>query len=288
MSNKVHTARLSVFSNIFLVILKVIVGIISGSVSIISEAAHSAIDLVASLIAFFSVRVSNMPPDKEHPYGHGKIENVSGVVEGLLIIIAAIWIVYHSIHSLIANEPVQYLKWGVVVMIVSAVVNFFVSRRLYKVAKETDSIALEADALHLKTDIYTSVGVAAGIGLIWITGWHILDPVIAILVALIILSEAYNLIRSAFNPLLDNSLDQDEVDTITEIIGEFTNDCIGYHHLRTRKSGPYKYIDFHLEVPDNMTVKESHDLCDRLEERLKEKISAVDINIHVEPKSDCK
>lgn len=288
MSNKVHTARLSVFSNIFLVILKVIVGIISGSVSIISEAAHSAIDLVASLIAFFSVRVSNMPPDKEHPYGHGKIENVSGVVEGLLIIIAAIWIVYHSIHSLIANEPVQYLKWGVVVMIVSAVVNFFVSRRLYKVAKETDSIALEADALHLKTDIYTSVGVAAGIGLIWITGWHILDPVIAILVALIILSEAYNLIRSAFNPLLDNSLDQDEVDTITEIIGEFTNDCIGYHHLRTRKSGPYKYIDFHLEVPDNMTVKESHDLCDRLEERLKEKISAVDINIHVEPKPDCK
>ncbi len=288
MSNKVHTARLSVFSNIFLVILKVIVGIISGSVSIISEAAHSAIDLVASLIAFFSVRVSNMPPDKEHPYGHGKIENVSGVVEGLLIIIAAIWIVYHSIHSLIANEPVQYLKWGVVVMIVSAVVNFFVSRRLYKVAKETDSIALEADALHLKTDIYTSVGVAAGIGLIWITGWHILDPVIAILVALIILSEAYNLIRSAFNPLLDNSLDQDEVDTITEIIGEFTNDCIGYHHLRTRKSGPYKYIDFHLEVPDNMTVKESHNLCDRLEERLKEKISAVDINIHVEPKPDCK
>jgi cation diffusion facilitator family transporter len=288
LSNKVHTARLSVFSNIFLVILKVIVGIISGSVSIISEAAHSAIDLVASLIAFFSVRVSNMPPDKEHPYGHGKIENVSGVVEGLLIIIAAIWIVYHSIHSLIANEPVQYLKWGVVVMIVSAVVNFFVSRRLYKVAKETDSIALEADALHLKTDIYTSVGVAAGIGLIWITGWHILDPVIAILVALIILSEAYNLIRSAFNPLLDNSLDQDEVDTITEIIGEFTNDCIGYHHLRTRKSGPYKYIDFHLEVPDNMTVKESHNLCDRLEERLKEKISAVDINIHVEPKPDCK
>jgi cation diffusion facilitator family transporter len=288
LSNKVHTARLSVFSNIFLVILKVIVGIISGSVSIISEAAHSAIDLVASLIAFFSVRVSNMPPDKEHPYGHGKIENVSGVVEGLLIIIAAIWIVYHSIHSLIANEPVQYLKWGVVVMIVSAVVNFFVSRRLYKVAKETDSIALEADALHLKTDIYTSVGVAAGIGLIWITGWHILDPVIAILVALIILSEAYNLVRSAFNPLLDNSLDQDEVDTITEIIGEFTNDCIGYHHLRTRKSGPYKYIDFHLEVPDNMTVKESHNLCDRLEERLKEKISAVDINIHVEPKPDCK
>ncbi len=288
MSKKVNTARLSVFSNIFLVIMKITVGIISGSVSIISEAAHSAIDLVASLIAFFSVKVSNMPPDKEHPYGHGKVENISGVIEGLLIIVAAIWIVYHSIHSLIVNEPVQYLQWGIIVMGVSALVNFFVSRKLYKVAKETDSIALEADALHLKTDIYTSVGVALGIGLIWVTGWHILDPVIAIFVALIILWEAYNLIKSAFNPLLDNSLDQQEVDIITAIIEEFTNDCIGYHHLRTRKSGPYKYIDFHLELPDEMTVKESHNLCDRMEERLKEKFNSVDINIHVEPKSDCK
>jgi len=277
-----------VFSNIFLVVLKIIVGIVSGSVSIISEAAHSAIDLVASLIAFFSVRVSNLPPDKEHPYGHGKIENVSGVVEGLLIIIAAVWIVYHSIHSLIANEPVQYMQWGVVVMGISAIVNFFVSRRLYKVAKETDSIALEADALHLKTDIYTSIGVALGIGLIWLTGWHILDPIIAILVALIILTEAYNLIKSAFNPLLDFSLGADEVEIITKIIEEFTDDCIGFHHLRTRRSGPYKYIDFHLEVPDEMTVRESHNLCDKLEERLKEEISTVDISIHVEPNSDCK
>ncbi len=276
------------FSNIFLVVLKIIVGIVSGSVSIISEAAHSAIDLVASLIAFFSVRVSNLPPDKEHPYGHGKIENVSGVVEGLLIIIAAVWIVYHSIHSLIANEPVQYMQWGVVVMGISAIVNFFVSRRLYKVAKETDSIALEADALHLKTDIYTSIGVALGIGLIWLTGWHILDPIIAILVALIILTEAYNLIKSAFNPLLDFSLGADEVEIITKIIEEFTDDCIGFHHLRTRRSGPYKYIDFHLEVPDEMTVRESHNLCDKLEERLKEEISTVDISIHVEPNSDCK
>jgi cation diffusion facilitator family transporter len=288
LSNKVHTARLSVFSNIFLVVLKIAVGILSGSVSIISEAAHSAIDLVASLIAFFSVRVSNQPPDKEHPYGHGKIENVSGVVEGLLIIIAAIWIVYHSIHSLIANEPIQHLQWGVVVMGISAVVNFFVSRRLYKVAKETDSIALEADALHLKTDIYTSIGVALGIGLIWLTGWHILDPIIAILVALIILTEAYNLIKSAFNPLLDISLDTDEVEIITKIIEEFTDDCIGFHHLRTRRSGPYKYIDFHLEVPDEMTVRESHNLCDKMEERLKENISSADINIHVEPNSNCK
>jgi cation diffusion facilitator family transporter len=270
------------------VILKITVGIISGSVSIISEAAHSAIDLVASLIAFFSVRVSNLPPDKDHPYGHGKIENISGVAEGLLIIVAAVWIIYHSIHSLIANEPVQYLQWGIVVMIISAVVNFFVSRRLYKVAKETDSIALEADALHLKTDIYTSVGVAFGIGLIWLTGWHILDPVIAILVALFILIEAYNLIKTAFNPLLDFRLEPDEVEKITKIIDKFTDNCVGYHHLRTRRSGPYKYIDFHLEVPDKMTVRESHDLCDKLEEKLKEHIKSVDINIHVEPNSECK
>ncbi len=288
MSNKIHTARLSVFSNTFLVILKIIVGIASGSVSIISEAVHSAIDLMASFIAFFSVKVSDRPPDRNHPYGHGKVENVSGVVEGLLIIVAAVWIVYHSIYSILDNEPVQYLQWGIVVMGISAVVNLYVSRRLYKVAKETDSIALEADALHLKTDIYTSVGVAIGIGLIWLTDWHILDPIIAILVALIILAEAYKLIKTAIKPLLDISLEQDEINSITKIINKFVGNGIGYHHIRTRKSGPYKYVDFHLEVPDEMTVREAHNLCDRIEESIQRNINSIDINIHIEPNTNNK
>ncbi|NOX47237.1 MAG: cation transporter [Chlorobi bacterium] len=283
MNKKVKTARLSIFSNLFLIVIKIVVGILSGSVSIISEAIHSTIDLVASVIAFFSVKVSGLPPDKEHPYGHGKIENISGVVEGLLILVAAFWIVYEAIKKFVDHKPIDFLYLGIIVMSVSAIVNFFVSRRLYKVAKETDSIALEADALHLKTDIYTSVGVAIGMFIIWLTDLHVLDPVIAILVALIILKEAYSLIRNAYQPLVDVALPDEDLKLVDEILSGFMQGEISYHKVRSRKSGPYKYLDFHLNVPGDMSVKESHNLCDKIELGLKSKIAPLDINIHVEP-----
>ena len=283
MDIKVKTARLSIFSNLFLITIKVIVGILSGSVSIISEAIHSTIDLIASLIAFFSVRISGLPPDKDHPYGHGKIENVSGVIEGLLILVAAVWIVYEAINKMMDKEPIEFLYLAIAVMALSAIVNFFVSRRLYKVAWQTDSIALEADALHLKTDIYTSLGVAVGMLIIWITDLHFLDPIIAIAVALIILKEAYVLIKNAFHPLLDITLPEDDLKTIEKVLEKFQTRNITYHHIRSRKSGPFKYLDFHLNVPGNMSVHESHKLCDRIEKDLKQQINYLDINIHVEP-----
>lgn len=283
MDIKVKTARLSIFSNLFLITIKVIVGILSGSVSIISEAIHSTIDLIASLIAFFSVRISGLPPDKDHPYGHGKIENVSGVIEGLLILVAAVWIVYEAINKMMDKKPIEFLYLAITVMALSAIVNFFVSRRLYKVARQTDSIALEADALHLKTDIYTSLGVAVGMLIIWITDLHYLDPIIAIAVALIILKEAYVLIKNAFYPLLDITLPEDDLTTIEKVLKKFQTKNITYHHIRSRKSGPFKYLDFHLNVPGNMSVYESHKLCDRIEKDLKQQINHIDINIHVEP-----
>ena len=259
------------------------VGALSGSVSIISEAIHSTIDLVASVIAFFSVKVSGLPPDKEHPYGHGKVENISGVVEGLLIVVAAFWIMYEAIKKFVNHEPIQFVYLGIIVMSVSAIVNLFVSRRLYKVAKETDSIALEADALHLKTDIYTSLGVAVGMFIIWLTDMLILDPIIAVLVALIILKEAYSLIKNAFQPLVDVALPDEDLRLVEEILSTFMEGEISYHRIRSRKSGPYKYLDFHLNVPGDMSVMESHSLCDRIEVELKNKINLLDINIHVEP-----
>jgi cation diffusion facilitator family transporter len=283
LNKKVKTARLSIFSNLFLIIIKIVVGALSGSVSIISEAIHSTIDLVASVIAFFSVKVSGLPPDKEHPYGHGKVENISGVVEGLLIVVAAFWIIYEAIKKFVDHQPIDFLYLGIIVMSVSAIVNLFVSRRLYKVAKETDSIALEADALHLKTDIYTSMGVAIGMFIIWLTDLHILDPVIAIFVALIILKEAYNLIKNAYQPLVDVALPDEDLKLVEEILSKFMKGEISYHKVRSRKSGPYKYLDFHLNVPGDMSVKESHNLCDRIELELKSKINTLDINIHVEP-----
>jgi cation diffusion facilitator family transporter len=237
-------------------------------------------DLVAAVIAYFAVRISDRPADNEHPYGHGKFENVSGVIEAVLIFIAAIWIILEAIKKILHPEPVESLGLGFLVMFISAVVNWFVSRKLYKVAKATDSIALEADALHLKTDVYTSAGVAIGLLLIWITGLTYLDPIVAILVASLIIKESFTLLKNAYSPLLDTSLSPHEIKIIEQYL-EKTN--IHFHGLKTRKAGHFRFADLHLEMSESMTLKEVHDICDQIEEELKGKLKNLDINIHVEP-----
>lgn len=284
MDIKIKTARLSIFSNIFLIIIKVFAGLLSGSVSIISEAIHSGIDLIASAIAFFAVKISSKAPDKRHPYGHGKFENISGVIEGLLIFIAAFWIIYEAIHKLIHPSDVKFFLLAGSVMLTSAIVNYFVSRRLYKVARETDSIALEADALHLKTDVYSSLGVALGMLFIWLTGWHIFDPIFAIIVALFIMKESFNLVNNAFSPLLDTQVSDKEYALLyDEILELCTIKRVKFTRLRSRKSGPSHMIDFILLVEPNMTVKDSHEICDFLEEKIQALYIESDISIHVEP-----
>jgi len=280
MNRKVSIARLSVFSNIFLILIKLVVGIISGSVSIISEAIHSTMDLIASLVAFFSVRVSDSPPDREHPYGHGKIENISGVIEAILIFIAAIWIVYEAVHKIIAGGTVESIGYGSLVMLISALVNTIVSRQLYKVAKETDSLALEADALHLKTDVITSLGVALGLGLIWLTKLYYLDPIVAIIVAVFILFESFKMLKKAYIPLIDVALDASDLETIKSVIHELD---LHAHEIRSRKAGNYKFADMHLEMDPEIPLKKVHEICDQLELTLKKRIKNLDVNIHVEP-----
>lgn len=280
MNKKIKTARLSILSNTLLIILKLVVGIISGSVSIISEAIHSSMDLIAAIIAFFSVRISDTPADKEHPYGHGKFENVSGVAEAILIFIASFWIIFEALKKLVGHHPVEAPGLGVAVMLVSAVVNLIVSKRLYKVAKETDSVALEADALHLKTDVYTSIGVGVGMLLIWITNITLFDPIVAILVALFILREAFFLLRNAFFPLVDASLADSEIRIIRSVLEKRS---LRFHNLKTRKSGHYRFAELHLELPENLLLKEVHDVCDEVELELKSRITNLEISIHVEP-----
>jgi len=282
MNPKVKVARLSVLSNTLLITLKVAVGIISGSVSIISEAIHSAMDLVAALIALFSVRVSDNPPDSRHPYGHGKIENVSGVIEAILIFAAAIWIIVEAIKKLTGQEIMLEKIWiGSVVMIISASVNWVVSRKLYKVARETNSVALEADALHLKTDVYTSAGVALGLLLILLTDLKWLDPVVAILVALFIIKESFNLLRRAFWPLLDSAWSDEEIEDLKSRLNEMK---VNYHDLRTRVAGNYKFIDIHVEIPENESVGNAHRYCDMIENELTSVYENLTVTIHVEPK----
>ena len=282
MNKKVSIARLSIISNSFLIVMKLIVGLISGSISIISEAIHSFMDLLASIIAFFSVKISDSPADERHPYGHGKFENVSGVIEAVLIFVAAFWIIYEAVKKIANPGEIENISYGFIVMMISAIINFIVSRKLYKVAKETESIALEADALHLKTDVYTSAGVAMGLLLIWITGYHLLDPIIAILVALLILKESIELFLKAYSPLLDISLSEKELERIKSIINAHCTGRISFHDLRSRKAGNYNYIDFHLNLPENLTVKEAHQICDVIENDIKANLKNTEVTIHVE------
>lgn len=282
MNAKVKAARLSILSNTLLIIMKVVVGILSGSVSIISEAIHSSMDLIAAMIAFFSVKVSDNPPDSKHPYGHGKIENVSGVIEAFLILVAAALIITEAIKKLLGEDIVLEKLWlGSAVMAISAIVNIFVSRKLYKVARETRSVALEADALHLKTDVYTSAGVAAGLALILLTGIRWLDPIIAILVALFIIRESFELLRRAFWPLLDSAWDPYEVNNLEKKLNDMG---VSYHELRTRKAGNYRFIDIHVEIPENESVGNAHKYCDEIEDELMASFENLNATIHIEPR----
>lgn len=281
MNAKVSVARLSILSNTSLIVMKLVVGIISGSVSILSEAIHSSMDLVAAIIAFFSVKVSDNPPDSRHPYGHGKIENISGVIESLLIFVAALWIIIEAIKKLLGEKiELESVLLGSIVMCVSAIVNLFVSKKLYKVALATKSVALEADALHLKTDVFTSLGVAVGLALIMITGITWLDPVIAILVAVFIVREAYHLLAKAFTPLLDTAWSESEIE---ELKGKLESLKVNYHDLRTRVAGNYRFIDIHIQIPEDISVGKAHSYCDKIENMLKSFYENVTITIHVEP-----
>jgi cation diffusion facilitator family transporter len=282
MNAKAKVARLSLLSNTILIILKLTVGLITGSVSIISEAIHSTMDLLAAIIAFFSVKISDLPADDTHPYGHGKVENISGVIEALLILAASIWIVVEATKKIIHPEGIESVGIGFIVMFISSAINFIVSKKLYKVAKQEDSIALEADALHLKADVYTSLGVGVGLLLIWITNLDYLDPIVAILVAIFILKEAFELLKTAFNPLLDVKLSNEEIKIIKENIDEYSSVYCNFHDLKTRKSGRIRYIELHLVFPQDMSIKDAHDICDKIEHDIEKTLKYTQIMIHLE------
>ena len=279
---KSNAARLSVFSNAMLVALKLGVGVWIGSVAVLSEAIHSGIDLLAAVIALYAVRAADVPPDEEHPYGHGKVESISGTVEALLIFLAGLWIVYEAATGLVQGRRSSAVGWGVAVMGVSAAVNTLVSRHLFRVAEEHDSVALKADAHHLSVDVYASLAVFAGLGLVALTGWHPFDPLVAIGVGLLILHTAYGITKEAFSPLLDATLPQGEVAAVEEAI-RGDGRVRGYHHLRTRKAGSVRFVDFHLLLDDDLTLAESHRISHEVKDRVLAALPGAVVEIHVEP-----
>jgi len=281
-SLKQNTAQLSVIATSLLLILKLLIGMYTSSISIISEAVHSAVDLLATLIAYYAVRKSSSSPDADHHYGHGKFENLSGASEALLIITAALWIIYEAYEKYNhANFPV-YLEYGMIVMLVSIIVNYFVSRKMMIVAKQTRSPALEADALHLQTDIWTSGSILVGLFFLSLTGWSWIDSAIAIIVALVILKTGYSMIKKNISELTDISLPPNEEQLISEIINQH-DQVISLYQLRTRHSGSYRLIDMHLILDKHMPLNKAHAICDQLEATIKHQLGTCDVMIHLEP-----
>ena len=280
---KSKAAAVSITSNSLLILLKVVAGLLTGSISLIAEAIHSMIDLVAAIIAFISVRISDRPADTQHPFGHGKTENISGVVEAALIFIAAGIIIYEAAQRLINGKALELIQTGIGIMAVSIVVNMLVSRYLLKVSRETDSLALEADARHLTTDVITMAGVLVGLLIVWLTGLNILDPIVAILVALFIIKTAYDITKKSFGGLIDVKLPETEEAAIKSCIIEHYSDVVSFHRLRTRKAGSQRYIDLHLVMPKNESVEEAHQMCDHLEQSIKDRVPQTSVTIHVEP-----
>jgi len=283
---KTGAALLSVLSNTALVVLKTVVGIFTGSVSVLAEALHSGLDLVAALIAFFSVRIADQPADDDHPYGHGKVENLSGLIEALLISAAAVLIVKEALDKMHSGVEMKHIEWGIAVMVFSTVVNIAVSGVLFRTAKRTDSIALLADAEHLRTDVFTSIGVFAGLGLIKLTGHKIIDPIAAIAVAGLIFYISIKLIWEATTPLLDATLPRRDRERIDAILRGCDPQVVGWHKIRSRKSGSWRFIDLHLQVQSELTIREAHDLSREVEECIKRDLPRAQVLVHVEPAED--
>jgi cation diffusion facilitator family transporter len=283
-NKKIVAARLSIASNATLVLLKLIVGITSGSISILSEGFHSASDLLAAGIALMAVRIADLPPDERHPYGHGKAESLSGLAEALLIFVAAGYIVYEAINKIRAPHHATHssLNIGLLLMAFSAIINTVLSTHLFRIAEQTESLALKADAEHLRTDVITSIGVFVGLLLVRVTENNIFDPLTALVVALFILKTTWNLAKDALNLLLDERLPEGEEGKIRQILDQDSL-VLGYHKLRTRKAGAHRYADVHVQIDDNSTLIEAHQITEEIEDKIRAVFPSMSVSIHIEP-----
>jgi len=277
-----RAALISVVSNTVLVAAKIVVAVLSGSAALLSEALHSGLDLVASFIAWVSLRFAAPPPDREHPYGHGKWENVSAFLEGLLILGVALWVFYEAGQRLFAPVALKHVSLAMVVLGGSALVNLLVSQALKRAARRFDSVALDADATHLSTDVYTSVGALAGLGGYWLTGNHLFDTGAALGVGVIIFGIGLKVTHGALHGLLDTRLPAEEEDAVKQIVSRVAP-FLELKQIVSRKAGPVRYLDLTLTVCRWETLEEIHRLCDELEHRIEEHFPGARVFIHPEP-----
>jgi cation diffusion facilitator family transporter len=280
-----RAAAVSIFSNTALIALKVIAGLITGSVAIITEAIHSGVDLAASFIAYFSVRQAETPADAQHRYGHEKFENVAAAAEGVLILIGSGVIVYAAVRSLIEGPELESLGIGIGVVAFATAANLVTSTWLYAQARRTQSSALVADAAHLRTDAYTSLGVLVGLGLAQVTGAHWLDPAIALVIAGAIVVTGTRIVARSWGVLVDEALPADEQAAIREAIEAFAGrGVVGYHQLRTRRAGARRYVDLHVQFASGTSLEDAHGTAHALQDEIERRLpGGTDVLIHLEP-----
>lgn len=280
---QVRAAFVSVAAGLGILVFKFSAYLITGSVAILSDAAESVVNVVAANVALVSLVVAARPPDEGHPYGHGKAEYISGATEGALIFLAGGWILITAVLRLLQPVPLHSVDLGLAVLTVATVANYFTARFLMRVSREAQSMALEADARHLLADVWTSLGVLAGVGLLRLTGVQWLDPLVGGLVAVHVLKMGADVSRRAVGGLMDTSLPAQEEARIRDILNAHQEEIVSYHALRGRKAGNARFVDLHLVLHRTLSVGQAHGLCDHLEDHIRHELTGIDITIHVEP-----
>lgn len=284
--NPLQSAGLSLIVGMLVLGLKVLAFLLTGSVALYSDALESIVNVAAASVAFIALWVARQPTDQNHPFGHTKAEYFSAAFESMLIVVAAVLIIYEAGARLWSPVELHAIGWGVMVSLFASVINGMLAAYLLHIAKRTRSPAVKADGMHILSDVVTSAGVVLGIGLAWLTSWWILDPLLALLVAFNILWMGANLLRESVGGLMDEGMTEAELQPIQQIIADNMQGALQVHSLKTRRAGVLTFIEFHLVVPAMMTVQHSHDICDRLERALQRNTDEMQINIHVEPDSE--
>ena len=279
-------AVISVLAALATIALKGGAYLLTGSIGLLADALESLVNLVAALVALVALSVAARPADEDHAYGHTKAEYFSSGFEGALILIAAVSIVVAAARRLLVPVPIEDPGIGLAITALASVINFGVARVLFEAGRRYESITLEADAQHLMADVWTSVGVIVGVGAAALTGWHRLDAIVAIAVAIHVVGAGLRLLRRSMHGLLDTSLPEEMLATITGILDAHTGGGVRYHALRTRQAGARRFISFHILVPGDWTVQRGHDLLEEIEERIRTAVPNSVVDTHLEPVED--
>ena len=279
-------AWLSIAAAIATILLKGVAWKLTGSVGLLSDAIESVVNLAGAMMALWMLTLAALPADDDHAHGHGKAEYFSSAFEGFLILLAAVSIGYTAIDRLLNPQPLEAVGVGLLVSVVASIINFATARILLDVGKKRNSITLEADARHLMTDVWTSAGVIGGVGLVWLSGWLWLDPVIAILVAMNIVWTGWQLMQRSAAGLMDISLPAEKLGQVETVLAAYREQGLDFHALRTRQAGSRVFVTFHVLVPGTSTVQQGHDWSERIEADIRRALPHAHVTTHLEPLED--